>query len=279
MPQPRVLILRAAGTNCDEETAFAFESVGAVAARRHVNRLIESPQAVLDFQIVVIPGGFSYGDDIASGKILANQLVHHLRATLDRFLERGGLLLGICNGFQVLVKAGLLPGPGLPRATLTHNDSGRFEARWVRLRAEPSACPLFEAGEIIEVPVAHGEGKIVLDTTTTAEPAPVGNAARAASKPTDNPPPESAFAALRRAGCVSLRYVGPDNAENASYPWNPNGSQFDIAGLTDPTGRIVGLMPHPERAIVPAQKPDWTRHDNAVADGRRFFQRAVALFV
>jgi phosphoribosylformylglycinamidine synthase I len=259
MTPPRVLVLRAAGTNCDEETAFAWEQAGARPERVHVNRLIESPTILERFQILTIPGGFSYGDDIASGKIFANQIRHHLLPAIREWLDRGRLILGICNGFQVLVKAGLLPGPGLPRATLTFNDSGRFEARWVRLRAARSACPLLKPGETLALPVAHAEGKVVLEPRTTEAAA------------------ETAFSVLNEAGCVPLRYIS-DSDGTADYPQNPNGSEHDIAGLCDPTGRILGLMPHPERSVLREQAPDWTLTDNADNAGFRLFRRAVALF-
>lgn len=254
MPSPpRVLILRAAGTNCDEETEFAWNLAGARAERVHVNRLIESPARLRDCQILTIPGGFSYGDDIASGRILAHQLTLALGDAIRDFVERGGLLIGICNGFQVLVKAGFLPGPGLPAATLTYNDSGRFEARWVWLRGEPCNCRWIEPGELLRLPTAHGEGKFVV--------APA-------------PDETTAFSALRAAGCVALTYCDAHGAL-AAYPDNPSGSQFGVAGVCDRTGRVFGLMPHPERCVLPTQRPDWTRIPNPAADGLRVFRRAV----
>lgn len=259
MAKPRVLVLRAAGTNCDEETAFAFELAGASAERIHVNRLIEAPQILGSFQILAIPGGFSYGDDIASGKILANQLVHRLSEPLAGFVAADKFVLGICNGFQVLVKAGLLPGAGLPAVTLTFNDSARFEARWVRVRAEHSVCPLLESGEEFYLPVAHGEGKVVI--------------ARASSESTA----ETAFSLLKKAKCIALRYVAIDR-DRDGYPANPNGSEFDIAGLCDPTGKIFALMPHPERCVLTTHRPDWTRHHSTETDGLRIFRRAVSRF-
>ncbi len=257
MARPPVLILRTAGTNCDEETEFAWERAGAQPQRVHIRRLIERPDVLREFAALCLPGGFSYGDDIASGKILANQLALHLRPAIDALRARGGLVLGICNGFQALVKAGLLPGAGLPRVTLTQNDSGRFEARWVRLRAESSRCPFLEPGEEFLLPVAHGEGKLLLD----------GGADPSAA--------ERGHTALRSAGCTPLRYVQPDRA-GAGYPSNPNGSQFDLAGLCDPSGRVFGLMPHPERCVQPEQHPDRTRVPSIDTAGLRLFERAVA---
>ncbi len=259
MVKPRVLVLRAAGTNCDEETAFAFELAGASPERIHINRLIENPAIINDFQVLAVPGGFSYGDDIASGKILANQLMHRLGPAIAAFIAADKFVLGICNGFQVLVKAGLLPGPGLPAVTLTSNGSARFEARWVRVRAERSACFLLEPGEEFDLPVAHGEGKLVI-----------------AHNPADSTS-ENAFSLLKKAECVALRYVDPPRAR-PDYPANPNGSEFDIAGLCDPTGKIFALMPHPERCILKTHKPDWTRDHNTEIDGLKFFRRIVARF-
>src|SRR5438270_11997415 len=162
MPKPRVLVLRAPGTNCDEETAFAWHRAGAEAETWHVGRVVESPGALDSFQVLTLPGGFSYGDDLGAGRILATRLGAVLGHALRRFRERDGLVLGICNGFQVLVKAGLLPGtPGNGPATLTFNDSGHFEARWVRLVPVPGLSPFLVDDEPIEMPVAHGEGKFV----------------------------------------------------------------------------------------------------------------------
>jgi phosphoribosylformylglycinamidine synthase len=256
----RALVLRTAGTNCDAETAFAWEQAGATADRVHVNRFIENPGALADYQVLTIPGGFSYGDDIAAGKIFANQIVHHLADVLQAFLAKDRLVLGICNGFQVLVRCGLLPGradgrPSLAQsATLTTNDSGVFEDRWVHLRADTDKCPFLLSGETLDLPVAHGEGNFI-------------------------PGADSPLAQLEAAGQVAFRYVGPDGRAGAGYPWNPNGSVGDVAGICDPTGRILGLMPHPERHVLPWHHPQWTRRPPVEAgDGLRLFQRGVAYF-
>ena len=146
----RALVLRTAGTNCDAETQFAWEKAGARADRVHINRFIENPQALADYQVLTIPGGFSYGDDIAAGKILANQIVHHLADMVQEFVRSDRLVLGICNGFQVLVRCGLLPGSpdGRPtlhqQATLTTNDCGLFVDRWIRLRTDTDRCPFLQ---------------------------------------------------------------------------------------------------------------------------------------
>jgi phosphoribosylformylglycinamidine synthase subunit PurQ / glutaminase len=252
MPKPRVLVLRAPGTNCDEEAAFAWQRAGALAETWHVGRLLESPVGLDAFQVLTLPGGFSYGDDLGSGKILATRLGTVLGDPLRRFLDRGGLVLGICNGFQVLVKAGLLPGnPGFGPSTLTFNDSGHFESRWVRLLPNPGHCPFLADHEPIELPVAHGEGKFVL-----ADPA--------------------TLAKLEAAGQVVLRYADVDGRPTVDYPANPNGSTGAVAGLCDPTGRVFGLMPHPERFVDPIHHPRWTRRGlEGEADGLRIFSNAV----
>lgn len=249
MPKPRVLVLRAPGTNCDEEAAFAWQQAGAQAETWHVGRVLESPEGLDAFQILTFPGGFSYGDDLGSGKILATRLRTVLGDPLRRFLDRDGLVLGICNGFQVLVKSGLLPGNQV--ATLTFNDSGHFESRWVRMIPTPGLSPFLCDDEPIELPVAHGEGKFVL-----ADPV--------------------VLATLESAGQVVLRYSGPDGKPTSTYPANPNGSLGAVAGLCDPTGRVFGLMPHPERFVDPLHHPRWTREGlRAEGDGLRIFRNAV----
>jgi phosphoribosylformylglycinamidine synthase subunit PurQ / glutaminase len=224
MLAPRALVLRAPGTNCDRETAHAFERAGGIARRLHVRALAERPAAADDFQILCIPGGFSYGDDIASGRILALELQTKLGDMLRQFRDRGGLILGICNGFQVLLQTGLLLAAAEDgrQATLAHNTSGRFIDRWVRLENRGGPC-LFLAGlDSFELPIAHAEGRF---------------AVRSAAD----------LAALDAAGQLPLRYVGD----------NPNGSEADVAGACDPSGRVFGLMPHPERFIVSTQHPAW----------------------
>lgn len=253
MSRPRVIVLRAPGTNCDEETAAAWQLAGADAESIHVGRLIESPELLDQFQILTIPGGFSYGDDLGAGRILASRFGAVLSDATRRFHDRGGMILGICNGFQVLVRAGLLPGGGTSPATLAHNDSGHFESRWVRLKARPGKSPFLTQGDPIELPVAHGEGKFLM--------------AR-----------DQDLAALEAAGQVLLQYADEQGEPTQAYPANPNGSARAIAGVCDPTGRIFGLMPHPERYIDPLQHPRWTRNKDLPreGDGMRIFTNAVA---
>src|SRR5207244_952000 len=162
-PTPRVLILRAPGANCDAEAQFAFERAGAVAERVHINRLRETPGELQRYQILVVPGGFTYGDDVGAGKILANQLSHFLGDALKRFRDAERLILGICNGFQALLKAGLIlpPDEDGPLATLTTNASGQFEDRWIYLQALPGQCPFLTGYDQLHLPVAHGEGRLI----------------------------------------------------------------------------------------------------------------------
>ena len=250
MAKVRALVLRAPGTNCDVETAFAFQQAGAEAALIHINQLIRGEQRLADYQIMVIPGGFTYGDDIAAGKVLANEFRLKLGEYVHRFMENGGLILGICNGFQVLVKAGMLPWTAEGRSqrlTLTTNDSGRFECRWVHLKVNTASPCVFTRGlEGIELPVAHGEGKVV------AEP--------------DVLPELNAV----------LYYTDDKGNTNVGYPHNPNGSVNDIAGICDSSGRIFALMPHPERYIRGTQHPKWTRLGaKPHGDGFQIFLNAV----
>lgn len=254
MAAPRVLILRAAGVNCEAETAHAWHLAGAASDIVHINELRETPARLLDYQILTIPGGFSYGDDVAAGKILANKLLLFLGDQLREFAERQRLILGICNGFQVLCRAGLLPGgaaqSALPPCTVTHNLSGKYEDRWVLLERSSAKCVFLASRATYELPVAHGEGRVM--TRSTAE-----------------------MERLRELGCLALQY-GSRNNRPADYPDNPNGSMLGAAGLCDPCGRIFGLMPHPERFIHPRQHPEWTSRRIEQPDGRAIFESAVA---
>ncbi|HXG11296.1 MAG TPA: phosphoribosylformylglycinamidine synthase I [Gemmataceae bacterium] len=256
MAQPRVLILRGPGANCDLETQFAFERAGAVAERVHINRLREEPGLLRRYQILVIPGGFTYGDDVAAGRILANQLRYFLGDSLRRFRDSEKLILGICNGFQALLKAGLIipPDEEGPLVTLTGNASGKFEDRWVYLKANPGRCPFLKGYDRLYLPVAHGEGNLISRAGWILK-------------------------GLQQSGQVVLRYVD-EEGRPGPYPVNPNGSQDDVAGLCDPTGRVLGLMPHPERHVLPTQHPRWTRLGLAAeGDGLRLFRNAVEYFM
>lgn len=252
MAKVRTLILRAPGTNCDIETAFAFARAGAEVVEAHVNQLIRGERRIADFQIVVIPGGFTYGDDIGAGKVLANELRLKLGDDLGGFIHQGGLMLGICNGFQVMVKAGILPGFVVDRSlllTLWNNDSGRFECRWVHLGVNRGSPCVFTRGmDSLYLPIAHGEGKVITIPGALPE--------------------------LHTA----LFYTDEKGTKTSCYPDNPNGSQDGIAGICDVTGRIFALMPHPERHIRATQHPRWTRMGSGLGygDGFGIFKNAVA---
>ncbi len=252
MGKIKACILRTAGTNCDRETAFAFSEAGALTELVHVNNLINRQKSLNDYAILAIPGGFTYGDDVAAGKILANELRYKLIDDLKKFIAGGRLIIGICNGFQVLVKSGLLPGNADFRqeSSLVINDSNKFEDRWVYLKSAKSKC-VWTKGlpGVIYLPVAHGEGKFITDKTTLER--------------------------LQRNSQVVFRYCDKEG-KKSGYPGNPNGSLDDIAGICDETGRILGLMPHPERHISICQHP---RHEKTGGkkrgDGFLVFQNGV----
>jgi phosphoribosylformylglycinamidine synthase I len=248
MAEVKTLILRAPGTNCDGETTFAFERAGSVVDSAHINQLVRRDKLIADYQIVVIPGGFTYGDDVSGGKILANELKLKLGDDIRCFIKRGGLILGICNGFQVLVKAGILPPlEDGQQLTLAGNDSNRFECRWVYLKINQQSPCIFTKGiDAMYLPVAHGEGKIMAEKAT-----------------------------LEKLNVV-LRYADAKGDIKSGYPSNPNGSVDNIAGICDATGRIFALMPHPERFISWSQHPRWTRESpRQHGDGLAIFLNAV----
>lgn len=250
MSKIRTLMLHAPGTNCDVETTFAFQQAGAVVDSVHINQLTRREKHLADYQIMVIPGGFTYGDDIAAGKVLANELKLKLGDDIRRFVEQGKLILGICNGFQALVKAGILPQlstEGSSSLTLSSNDSGKFECRWVYLQANQESPCIFTKGiDRMYLPVAHAEGKVVADPKVLPE--------------------------LN----VALYYTDEQGNSDAGYPYNPNGSANNIAGICDASGHIFALMPHPERHIRGSQHPQWTRQGaKKYGDGFHIFLNAV----
>ncbi|MDD5746557.1 MAG: phosphoribosylformylglycinamidine synthase I [Candidatus Omnitrophica bacterium] len=254
MSNIKALIIRTAGTNCDQETKVALELLRVRVTMMHVNELIKGGDRIDRYQIVAFPGGFTYGDDIAAGKILANELKMKLGDELQKFLARNGLMIGICNGFQVLVKMGILPGnkDWRQEATLSCNDSGKFEDRWVYLTKPAATCCVWTRGidKVIYLPVAHGEGKFITKDPGTGQ-------------------------RLRDNGQVVFQYCDK-NGNDAGYPANPNGSVGAIAGICDTTGRIFGLMPHPERCVFRTQHPRWTREKpTLVPDGLAIFRSAV----
>lgn len=266
--RPPILILHVRGTNRDREAAWACERAGGAPEIVHINPLITGERRLMDYRMLVLPGGFSYGDDLGAGKLWAVVLRYRLADELAAFIEAGRPVLGICNGFQALVKSGWLPGiwesgrrtmdnsretrdDGWGQAvTLTRNDSARFECRWVYLQPQANSPCIFTRGleELITCPVAHGEGKFVARDAET-------------------------LTVLEAQGLVALRYVGP-NGEPAGYPWNPNGSQNHIAGICNPQGTVLGLMPHPEDHILPIQHPRFHRGERGML-GLVLFQNGV----
>ncbi len=218
------LILRGAGINCNNETEFALKMAGASTRQAHINELITGKQKLSDFDIFVIPGGFSYGDDLGAGKILANQIKHNLKDQIKAFVDDDKLIIGICNGFQVLVKTGLLPGNF--NATLTSNVKEKFEDRWIYIKSA-SKNRFNKDISIMHVPVNHGEGRFIFEDIQKKQ--------------------------------IAFQYCLQNGDLANDYPENPNGSTMAIAGVTNSKGNIIGLMPHPEKAILEHQHPDWTR--------------------
>ena len=263
--KPKALVLYGYGLNCDYETAFALNKAGAEAVRVHTTDLLEHPGLLWDYHLLAVPGGFSWGDDHGAGVILALRLKLALGSILTEFIAAGRLVIGICNGFQVLVNLGLLPGlPGRPdvrQAALIPNDCGNFRDAWVHLKAMPSTCVFTRGLDLVELPIRHGEGKFYADGPTLAE--------------------------LADRGQIALKYATPSgNAAMGRFPHNPNGSLMDIAGICDPTGRVLGLMPHPEAHISAMQHPTWTRdketwrrrgepYPEPAGAGLAFFKNAV----
>jgi len=251
--KPRVCILRTAGTNCDMETAFAFSQAGAETEFVHINRFISREKRLDNYQILALPGGFTYGDDIAAGKVLANDLRFKLIDDIKSFIEAGKLIIGICNGFQILVKSGLLPGNGefKQNTSLIINDCGKFQDTWVYLNSPQSKCVWTkDMPQVIYLPIAHGEGKFVAQDKGVLD-------------------------TLKGNGQVVFRYCN-EAGHFSGDSYNPNGSMDNIAGICDGTGRILGLMPHPERHIEPLQHPRWAGLKNRKeGDGLKIFKNGV----
>ena len=251
---PKVSILYGYGINCDNETQYGFELAGAIAEKVHLNQLINGDKRLKDYQLLAIPGGFSFGDDIGAGKVLATKIKYNLAEEFSEFIKKGKLIIGICNGFQVLVKLGTLPGFNRncdkQEVTLTFNDSGRFEDRWVYLKVNKKSPCIWTRGiKTIYLPVRHSEGKCVSRNSMIRE-------------------------RLKEGNKIVAQYV--DNKGNlAGYPWNPNGSELNIAGICDETGRIFGLMPHPEAFLYPQNHPRWTREEVKNGEGLKIFKNAI----
>lgn len=240
MARVRALVLTGFGLNCDLETAYCLETAGAQTDRVHLNTLLGGEVSLADYQIFVVGGGFSWGDDHGAGVIMAMRIKHRLKDDLLELVQRGSLVLGICNGFQVLVNLGILPAfePGdfKREVALIHNDCGSFRDQWVHLKADgDSPCVYTRGIDQLELPIRHGEGKFYAEPET--------------------------FQKLQDNRQIVLRYAASDGSPAASrFPWNPNGSLDDVAGICDPTGRVFGLMPHPEANNHWTNHPDWTLH-------------------
>jgi len=268
MTKPATLVLTGYGINCEEETAFAFNTAGSSSKIIHINDLIENKNILNEFQILVFPGGFSYGDDTGSGKALANRMKNNLFEEIKRFIERDTLTLGICNGFQVLVNLGLLPlldgFDGTAQTALEYNKSFRYQCRWVDVMVEKDSPSIFTKNiERMHIPVAHGEGNFYA--------------------------PEGTIDKIESMNLVSMRYIKSDGTRAQSeFPYNPNGSMNDIASICSPDGRIMGMMPHPERGMFFTQRDDWTllkekyiregKDIPVYSDGLAFFINAVNYF-
>ncbi|MCF7869503.1 MAG: phosphoribosylformylglycinamidine synthase I [Candidatus Omnitrophica bacterium] len=238
MAKPNVLIFRTAGTNCDKETEFAFKAAGAKTELDHIN-IIKKKKDFSSYQIICIPGGFSYGDDLGAGKIFSLEIILWLKDKMKNFIYKGGLILGVCNGFQVLVRSGILPNLNFNQSlSLIENDSGRFEDRWVQLKIDSGSNCLArkiwfkQLPELIYLPVAHAEGKLFCK--------------------------QNILNKIKNNNQIALRYSSSKGNE-VNYPDNPNGSLDNIAGILDQTGRVLGLMPHPERFIFQHQYPYWQK--------------------
>ena len=251
--------MRVGGTNCDEETMLAFADLGVQAEVVHMNYLLSGKRKLEDYHILVFPGGFSYGDHVRAGAIWGKKVVTKLGENLAKFIEEEKAVLGICNGFQVLVETGLLPGfDGIyekSEVVLATNTSARYECRWVFLRAEPSICKLLKNLEkrmLLKMPIGHGEGRFL---------------AR-----------DDVLRKLVNQKQITFKYVMPNGSDaNGVYPYNPNGSALDIAGICNSKGNVMGLMPHPERAYFGWQLPDWTGKEivQEYGDGRLVLESIV----
>ena len=269
MPDPseiNVGVVRIEGTNCEDESAAAFSSLGCNAEKIHLKQLLGDVEKskcrnLMDYDALYFPGGFSSGDYVRAGAIFASRVKSGLQSQVDEYINEGRPVLGVCNGFQILVEMGALPGTksgtsAIPDAVLHTNDSSRFEARHVHLRVESNSQSLFtknyEANQVLSIPNAHAEGKLMMS--------------------------QEKFEELDKNNQIAFRYCSPEGELNPGYPWNPNGVAHDIAGITNPKGNVLGMMPHPERGFHGWQHTDWTSsgmNPEGPGDGRPLFQGVV----
>ena len=269
MPDPseiNVGVVRIEGTNCEDESAAAFSSLGCNAEKIHLKQLLGDVEKskcrnLMDYDALYFPGGFSSGDYVRAGAIFASRVKSGLQSQVDEYINEGRPVLGVCNGFQILVEMGALPGTksgtsAIPDAVLHTNDSSRFEARHVHLRVESNSQSLFtknyETNQILSIPNAHAEGKLMMS--------------------------QEKFEELDKNNQIAFRYCSPEGELNPGYPWNPNGVAHDIAGITNSKGNVLGMMPHPERVFHGWQHTDWTSsgiNPEGPGDGRPLFQGVV----
>lgn len=258
--KPKVLVLKADGINRDEDLSFAFKLAGGDPKIVHINDLRTRKERLKSYHVLGLPGGFAYGDDIVSGKILAIELTSFFEEELKKFIERKDTaIFGVCNGFQVLIRTGILPfnTVGTMKATLTNNDSGHFECRWVNLKIEENSKCVFLKNlitswinnDLVSYPVAHGEGKFFTDEDTLEK--------------------------IEKEHLVAFRYVDEKGDATQKYPHNPNGSLNAIVGVCDLTGRVLGLMPHPECFVRREQHPNWRRIDISKPQGLPLFENII----
>jgi len=258
MKKVKVLIFSGYGLNCEEETKFAFDLAGGESEIVHINDLIDGLKKINDYKILAIPGGFSYGDDTGSGNAYASKIKNHLWNDLEKFIKNGGLIIGICNGFQILTRLGLLPALngkyGTQQVTLLHNDSARYKTRWVDLKVVNNS-PWLKNMDNFSVAIAHGEGKLYAKKSVLEE--------------------------MIKKKIVALKYIKGEICNYQNLEANPNGSVEDIAGITNETGRILGLMPHPERAIFFTQSPNWIfLKEKYLREGKKLpkYNKALKIF-
>jgi phosphoribosylformylglycinamidine synthase len=248
--KPKVIIMSGYGLNCEEETKFAFDSVGGQADIVHINDLIAEPKRLSDYQILVFPGGFSYGDDTGSGKAYANKFRNHLSKEIEEFLSRDTLVIGICNGFQIITNLGILPG------ALTHNKNGQYLDRWVDLEVRGKS-PWLSGLKKISLPIAHGEGKYLID--------------------------QKNYQKMKKDKQIAFVYTKGEICQFQNLEANPNGSNYDIAGVLGYNGRVLGMMPHPERAQFFHHSPIWQNKKINIGlkkegDGILLFRNAINYF-
>jgi phosphoribosylformylglycinamidine synthase len=254
-----VLIITGFGLNCEKETAYAFESCGANAEQIHLNDIINHKRSLDEFHILAFIGGFSFGDHLGAGTVFANKIKFKLRPELKKFVDEGKLVIGVCNGFQTLTRLGLVPALGGKyfdqQVALAHNDSGVFRDDWVYLKANKKSPCVFTSGiDTIRMPIRHGEGKFVASPDIVNE--------------------------IENKNLTVFRYADSEGKTAETFPENPNGSINAIAGICDETGRIFGLMPHPEAFLSPYNAPDWTARKlegklPEYGEGRIIFENAV----